>query len=53
LTSLEEMRCEFHRHRVIIQKTAGDRELAALALLDDALNKFMEQSKNLEGDRSA
>lgn len=45
LISLEELDKEFQRHRVIIEKTAGDRELAALTLLDDALKDFSDRAK--------
>jgi hypothetical protein len=35
---------EFRRHRIIIEKTAGDRELTALSLLDEQFKNRFEQT---------
>jgi hypothetical protein len=35
---------EFQRHRIIIEKTAGDRELTALSLLDEQFKNRFEQT---------
>jgi hypothetical protein len=35
---------EFQRHRIIIEKTAGDRELTALSLLDEQFKNRFEQN---------
>ena len=42
LMDIEELCGEFQRHRIIVHKTAGAREIAALSLLEDALGEFID-----------
>lgn len=44
LLDQKEILVEFDRHRIIISKTAGDRELQALHLLESALEKHIQRN---------
>jgi len=44
IISPDELKNQVDRHRIIIEKTAGERELRALMLLDKALDAFLNKS---------